>query len=327
MSKPKVLITRNFFNEAIDLIKTVAQVEVYPSEEDPIPRETLLDKVQDIDGLLPMLTDRIDEELFDRSRNLKVVSNYAVGYNNIDVNEATKRNIMITNTPDVLTDTTADCAFLLLMAISRRLVEVDNYVRDGKWVKAWGPKMLLGSDITGKTLGIIGLGRIGKAMIPRAQGFKMKVLYHDTSRDIKKEKELKIEYRSLDNILAESDYISLHVPLTDGTHQMINESRLKKMKKTAFLINTSRGPVIDEAALIKALKEKWIAGAGLDVHDKEPIQLDNPLLKLDNVILTPHIGSATIETRLAMAMKAATNLTKALKGEKPPDLVNPEIYR
>jgi len=327
LSKPKVLITRNFFNEAIDLIKTVAQVEVYPSEEDPIPRETLLDKVQDIDGLLPMLTDRIDEELFDRSRNLKVVSNYAVGYNNIDVDEATKRNIMITNTPDVLTDTTADCAFLLLMAISRRLVEVDNYVRDGKWVKAWGPKMLLGSDITGKTLGIIGLGRIGKAMIPRAQGFKMKVLYHDTSRDIKKEKELKIEYRSLDNILAESDYISLHVPLTDGTHQMINESRLKKMKKTAFLINTSRGPVIDEAALIKALKEKWIAGAGLDVHDKEPIQLDNPLLKLDNVILTPHIGSATIETRLAMAMKAATNLTKALKGEKPPDLVNPEIYR
>lgn len=327
MSKPKVLITRNFFNEAIDLIKTVAQVEVYPSEEDPIPRETLLDKVQDIDGLLPMLTDRIDEELFDRSRNLKVVSNYAVGYNNIDVDEATKRNIMITNTPDVLTDTTADCAFLLLMAISRRLVEVDNYVRDGKWVKAWGPKMLLGSDITGKTLGIIGLGRIGKAMIPRAQGFKMKVLYHDTSRDIKKEKELKIEYRSLDNILAESDYISLHVPLTDGTHQMINESILKKMKKTAFLINTSRGPVIDEAALIKALKEKWIAGAGLDVHDKEPIQLDNPILKLDNVILTPHIGSATIETRLAMAMKAATNLTKALKGEKPPDLVNPEIYR
>jgi len=327
LSKPKVLITRNFFNEAIDLIKTVAQVEVYPSEEDPIPRETLLDKVQDIDGLLPMLTDRIDEELFDRSRNLKVVSNYAVGYNNIDVDEATKRNIMITNTPDVLTDTTADCAFVLLMAISRRLVEVDNYVRDGKWVKAWGPKMLLGSDITGKTLGIIGLGRIGKAMIPRAQGFKMKVLYHDTSKDIKKEKELKIEYRSLDNILAESDYISLHVPLTDGTHQMINESRLKKMKKTAFLINTSRGPVIDEAALIKALKEKWIAGAGLDVHDKEPIQLDNPLLKLDNVILTPHIGSATIETRLAMAMKAATNLTKALKGEKPPDLVNPEIYR
>ena len=327
MSKPKVLITRNFFSEAIDLIKTVAKVEVYPSEEDPIPRETLLDKVQDIDGLLPMLTDRIDEELFDRSRNLKVVSNYAVGYNNIDVDEATKRNIMITNTPDVLTDTTADCAFLLLMAISRRLVEVDNYVRDGKWVKAWGPKMLLGSDITGKTLGIIGLGRIGKAMIPRAQGFKMKVLYHDTSKDIKKEKELKIEYRSLDNILAESDYISLHVPLTDGTHQMINESRLKKMKKTAFLINTSRGPVIDEAALIKALKEKWIAGAGLDVHDKEPIQLDNPLLKLDNVILTPHIGSATIETRLAMAMKAATNLTKALKGEKPPDIVNPEIYR
>ena len=325
LPKPKVLITRNFFDEAINLVKTVANVEVYKSENDPIPREILLDKVQDIDGLLPMLTDRIDKELLDKSRNLKVVSNYAVGYNNIDVEEATKHGVMVTNTPDVLTDTTADCAFLLLMSISRRLVEVDKYVRDGKWVKAWGPKMLLGSDITGKTLGIIGLGRIGKALVPRAKGFKMKILYHDIFRNKEAENELGVEYRSLDDILAESDYISLHVPLMDATRHLIGEPELKKMKKTAYLINSARGPIVDEKALTKALEQRWIAGAGLDVHTKEPTDPNNPLLKLDNVIVTPHIGSATTETRLAMAMRAATNLTTALKGKKPQDLLNPKV--
>jgi len=325
LPKPKVLVTRNFFDQAIDLIKKVAEVEIYPSEDDPIPRDVFLDKVHDITGLLPMLTDRVDKELLDRGKSLKVVSNYAVGYNNIDVNEATKHKVLVTNTPDVLTDTTADCAFMLLMAISRRLVEVDKYVREGKWVKAWGPKMLLGSDITGKTLGIVGLGRIGQAMVPRAKGFKMKVLYHNRNPNPELEKELGVEYRSFDDILAESDYISLHVPLNDATYHLINEKALKQMKNTAYLINTSRGPVVDEKALAKALKEKWIAGAGLDVHDKEPTDPNSPLLKLDNVIVAPHIGSATIETRLAMAMKAATNLTAALKGERPPDLVNPEV--
>ncbi|MCB2172324.1 D-glycerate dehydrogenase [archaeon] len=326
MPKPKVLVTRKFFDEAIDLIKTVADVEIYPSDEDPIPREVLLDKVQDIDGLLPMLTDKVDQTLLDRGKRLKVVSNYAVGYNNIDVNEATKHGVMVTNTPDVLTDTTADCAFMLLMAISRRLVEVDKFVREGKWVKAWGPKMLLGSDITGKTLGIIGLGRIGKAVVPRAKGFNMKILYHNRNPDPDAEK-LGVEYRSMDEILAESDYISLHVPLNDKTKHLIGEPELKKMKKAAYLINTSRGPVVDEKALTKALKEHWIAGAGLDVLYEEPTNPKNPLLKLDNVIVAPHIGSATIETRLAMAMKAATNLTAALKGEHPPDLLNPEVLR
>jgi len=326
MPKPKVLVTRKFFDEAIDLIKTVADVEIYPSDEDPIPREVLLDKVQDIDGLLPMLTDKVDQTLLDRGKRLKVVSNYAVGYNNIDVNEATKHGVMVTNTPDVLTDTTADCAFMLLMAISRRLVEVDKFVREGKWVKAWGPKMLLGSDITGKTLGIIGLGRIGKAVVPRAKGFNMKILYHNRNPDLEAEK-LGVEYRSMDEILAESDYISLHVPLNDKTKHLIGEPELRKMKKTAYLINTSRGPVVDEKALTKALKEHWIAGAGLDVFYEEPTNPKNPLLKLDNVIVAPHIGSATTETRLAMAMKAATNLTAALKGEHPPDLLNPEVLR
>lgn len=326
MPKPKVIITRKFFDEAIDLIKTVADVEIYPSEEDPIPRDILLDKVQDIDGLLPMLTDRVDQTLLDRGKNLKVVSNYAVGYNNIDVTEATKHGVMVTNTPGVLTDTTADCAFMLLMAISRRLVEVDKFVREGKWVKAWGPKMLLGSDITGKTLGIIGLGRIGKAMVPRAKGFNMNILYHNRNPDPEAD-ELGVEYRSMDEILAESDYISLHVPLNDKTKHLIGEPELKKMKKTAYLINTARGPVVDEKALTKALKEHWIAGAGLDVLYEEPTNTNNPLLELDNVIVAPHIGSATIETRLAMAMKAATNLTAALKGEHPPDLLNPEVLQ
>lgn len=326
MPKPKVLVTRKFFDEAINLIKTVADVEIYPSEEDPIPRDILLDKVHDIDGLLPMLTDRVDQTLLDRGKNLKVVSNYAVGYNNIDVTEATKHGVMVTNTPDVLTDTTADCAFMLLMAISRRLVEVDKFVREGKWVKAWGPKMLLGSDITGKTLGIIGLGRIGKALVPRAKGFNMKILYHNRNPDPEAEN-LGVEYRSMDEILDESDYISLHVPLNDKTKHLIGETELKKMKKTAYLINTARGPVVDEKALTKALKEQWIAGAGLDVLYEEPTNPNNPLLELDNVIVAPHIGSATIETRLAMAMKAATNLTAALKGERPPDLLNPEVLQ
>lgn len=327
MSKPKVLVTRNFFDQAIEHIKTVAEVEIYPSEDDPIPREILLEKVQHVDGLLPMLTDRIDQELLDRGKHLKVVSNYAVGFNNIDVPEATKHGVMVTNTPDVLTDTTADCAFMLLMSISRRLVEVDKFIRDGKWVKAWGPKMLLGSDITGKTLGIIGLGRIGKALVPRAKGFKMKILYHDYYRNTEAEKELGVEYSSFDEILAESDYISLHVPLTTETESLMGETEFKKMKKTAYLINTSRGPVVDEVALAKALKEKWIAGAAIDVHRKEPTDPDNPLLKLDNIIVTPHIGSATNETRLAMAMRAATNLTAALKGEKPRDFLNPEVLK
>ncbi|MCW4011749.1 MAG: D-glycerate dehydrogenase [Candidatus Bathyarchaeota archaeon] len=326
MPKPKVLVTRKFFDEAINLIKTVADVEIYPSEEDPIPRDILLDKVHDIDGLLPMLTDRVDQTLLDRGKNLKVVSNYAVGYNNIDVPEATKHGVMVTNTPDVLTDTTADCAFMLLMAISRRLVEVDKFVREGKWIKAWGPKMLLGSDITGKTLGIIGLGRIGKAMVPRAKGFNMKILYHNRTPD-PEAINLGVEYRSMDEILAESDYVSLHVPLNNKTKHLIGETELKKMKNTAYLINTARGPVVDEMALTKALREKWIAGAGLDVLYEEPTNPNNPILELDNVIVAPHIGSATIETRLAMAMKAATNLTAALKGESPPDLLNPEVLK
>ena len=325
MPKPKVYVTRQFFDEAIDLLKSVADVEIYEGENDPIPRELLMEKIKEVDGLLPMLTDRIDGELMDQGKNLKVVSNYAVGYNNIIVPEATERGVIVTNTPGVLNDSTADCAFMLMMAISRRLVEVDKWVRNGNWVKAWGPKMLLGSDITGKTLGIVGLGRIGQEMVPRAKGFKMNVIYHNRTPSPEKEKNLDVEYREFDDLLKEADFVSLHVPLNDRTRHLIGERELKLMKPSAHLINTARGPVVDEKALIKALKEKWIAGAGLDVFYNEPTEHDNPLLELENVIVAPHIGSATTDTRLAMAMKAATNLVAALKGEKPPDIVNPEV--
>jgi glyoxylate reductase len=326
LEKPKVYVIRQFFDEALNIINKVASVEVFEGENDPVPRELLLSKVRDIDGLIPMLTDSIDKELFDAAKKLKVVSNYAVGYNNIDIKEATKRGIMVTNTPEVLTDTTADCTFTLLMAVSRRLVEVDNFIRRGHWIKAWGPKMFLGSDIHGKTLGIVGLGRIGSTLAKRASGFDMKVIYNDSIRNKEKESSLNVEYREFEDLLKEADYVSLHVPLLNETKHLIGEKELRLMKSSAFLINTSRGPVVDEKALNEALKEGWIAGAALDVFEHEPIQHDNPLLSAENLIVTPHIGSATRETRLAMAIKAANNLSTALIGKRPLDLVNPDTY-
>jgi glyoxylate reductase len=323
--KPKVYVTRQLFPEAIDILKKVADVEVFEGEDNPVPRDILLEKVKDVVGLLPLLTDSIDSELMEKAKYLKVVSNYAVGYNNIDVEEATKRGIRVTNTPGVLTDTTADCAFALLMAISRRIVEADKYIRNKEWIHAWGPKMYIGADIHGKTLGIVGMGRIGSAMVPRAKGFNMNVIYYDCIRHPEKEEDLGVTCTELEYLLSESDFVSLHVPLTPETHHMINEEQLKKMKPTAHLINTSRGPVVNEKALYKALSKGWIAGAALDVHEKEPTDHDNPLLNLDNVILTPHIASASVETRTKMAVMAAINLAAVLQGEEPPNLVNPKV--
>ena len=327
MSKPKVYVTRQLFPEAIDILKKAAEVEVFEGEDNPVPRDLLLKKVKDVEGLLPLLTDAIDPELMDHAKNLKIVSNYAVGYNNIDVEEATKRGIRVTNTPGVLTDTTADCAFALMMAISRRIVEADKYIRNKQWIHAWGPKMYMGSDIHGKTLGIIGMGRIGSAMVPRAKGFNMDTIYYDCIRHPEKEKELGVTCTELDYLLTESDFVTLHVPLTPETHHMIDEEQLKQMKPTAHLINTSRGPVVNEKALYKALKNGWIAGAALDVHEKEPVDSDDPLLTLDNIILTPHIASASVETRTKMAVVAATNLAAVLTGDEPPNLVNPEVKK
>ncbi len=327
MARAKVFVTRKLFDEAISLIEEYADVEVYESEEEPAPYDLILEKVRDIDGLLCLLTDKIDARIIEAGERLKVISNYAVGYDNIDVEVATKRGIYVTNTPGVLTETTADLAWAILMAIARRVVEADKYVRAGRWVHAWGPKMMLGSDVHGKTLGIVGLGRIGSAVARRAKGFNMRVIYYDVFRREDLERELGLEYKPLEELLKEADYVTLHVPLTKETYHLIGERELDLMKPTAYLINTSRGAVIDQKALYKALKERRIAGAALDVFEKEPIDPDDPLLELDNVVLTPHIGSASIETRKKMAMIAAENLVSVLRGVEPPNLVNPEVRR
>lgn len=325
MVKPKVYVTRQLFDEAMEFLEHHTDVEVFEGVDNAIPRELLLSKVRDVDGLLPLLTDTIDSEVMDAGKNLKVISNYAVGYNNIDVETATKRGIYVTNTPGILTDTTADCAFALLMAAARRISEADRHVRAGKWVHAWGPRMFIGTDVNGKTLGIVGLGRIGTAIAKRAKGFEMKLIYSDVNRRRDLEDELDISYRSYKDVLSEADFLTIHVPLTEATHHMIGEEQLSTMKKTAYLINTSRGPVVDEDALYKALRDGVIAGAGLDVFEEEPIDPTSPLLRLDNVILTPHIASASRETRTKMAVTAAINLVAVLQGRYPPNLVNPEV--
>jgi glyoxylate reductase len=326
MKKFKVFVTRKILEEGLNMLRERYDVEV--SDYDGIiPREMLLEKVKGADALVSLLTDNIDAEVMDAAGpNLKIIANYAVGYNNIDVEEATKRGIMVTNTPGVLTETTADFAWTLLMAIARRIVEADKFVREGKF-RGWEPMLLLGTDVFGATLGIVGFGRIGQAMARRALGFNMRVLYYDNSRiDEQLEKELKATFVDLPTLLKESDFVTLHVPLTKQTHHLIGEKELKMMKKDAYLINTARGPVVDEKALVKALKEGWIKGAALDVFENEP-EIEPELLKLDNVVLAPHIASASYATRSKMSVMVAENIIKALNGEVPPNLVNPEVLQ
>jgi len=324
MKKPKVYVTRELPKKALDMISAECEMEVNPHDR-VLTREELERAVQGIDGLLCLLTDRIDAELLDFNPDLKVIANYAVGFNNIDVKACTERGIPVSNTPGVLTDTTADFAWTLLMATARRLVEADRFARAGKY-EGWGPMMFLGGDIYGQTLGVIGMGRIGQAFAKRACGFDMKVIYYDAFRlTPEKEKELNIEYRELDDLLKEADFVSIHVPLIPETRHLIGERELKIMKETAYLINTARGPIIDEKALVEALKNKEIAGAGLDVYENEP-ELATGLVELENVTLAPHIASASIETRTKMAVMAAENLLAGLKGETMPNIVNPEVF-
>ncbi len=323
--KPKVFITRRIPEEGLEILKEVADIKVWEGELPP-PRDVLLNEVEEVDGLIPLLADKVDGELMDKAKHLKIVSNYAVGFDNIDVSEATKRGLMVTNTPGVLTDTTADLAFALLLAVARRVAEADRFVRAGKWT-TWGPLLLLGKDVHGATLGLIGLGRIGCAMAKRARGFGMKVLYYNRTRKEQAEKELGIEYVELETLLKESDFVSLHVPLTKETKHLINKETLGIMKTTSMLVNTTRGPVVDEAALYQALVNKEIAGAALDVMDPEPPQGDSPLFDLDNVVIVPHIGSASEATRAKMAVIAASNMVAGLKGEVPQHLVNKEVLR
>ncbi len=322
--KPKAYITRLIPQAGLDMVMEFSETKVW-REELPPPRELLLKELQEVEGLLCLLTDRVDAELMDAAPRLKVISNMAVGYDNIDVKAATERGIAVGNTPGVLTETTADFAFALLMAAARRIPEATRYVKKGRW-KTWGPTLLLGQDIHGATLGLVGLGRIGSGVAKRATGFEMRILYHDVVCREDLEKELGLTFVDLDTLLQESDFVSLHVPLTEETYHLIGPRELEIMKPTAILINTSRGPVVDQRALYEALRSGQIAAAGLDVTDPEPIDPHAPLLSLDNCIVVPHIASASVATRTKMATMAAQNLIAGLKGEMPPHCVNPELF-
>jgi len=327
MAKPKVYVTRELLERGMKIIRERFDVEVWP-QYGPPPKEEIIRKVRDVDALVTLLSDKIDAEVFEAAPKLKIVAQMAVGYDNIDVAEATKRGIYVTNTPGVLTETTADFAWALLLAVARRVVEADRYVRTGQWEVSWHPSMLLGRDVYGATLGIIGAGRIGRAVARRAKGFKMKIIYYDVvPMPPEDEKELGARLVDLDTLFREADFVSIHVPLTKETYHLVNEDKLKLMKKTAYLINNSRGSVVDEKALYKALKEGWIAGAALDVFEQEPTPMDNPLLKLDNVVVAPHISSASYETRSRMAEMVAENLVAFFEGRQPPNLVNPEVLK
>lgn len=327
MAKPKVYVTRELPERGIKIIKERFEAEVWP-EYGPPPKETIIEKARDVDALVTLLSDKIDAEVFDAAPKLKIVAQMAVGFDNIDVAEATKRGIYVTNTPGVLTETTADFAWALLMAVARRVVEADRYVRTGQWKVDWHPSMLLGRDVYGATLGIVGAGRIGTAVAKRAKGFNMKILYYDVMpMHPEIEKALEAKRVDLDTLFKESDFVSIHVPLIKETYHLVNEEKLRLMKKTAYLINNSRGPVVDEKALYKALKERWIAGAALDVFEEEPTPMDNPLLKLDNVVVAPHISSASHETRSRMAEMTAENLVAFFEGTQPPNLVNPDVLK
>ena len=324
MSKPKVFITRAIPEKGFEIIRDFCDVDLWPDELPPT-RDELLQHVRGVDGLLCLLTDRVDSEVMDEAGSqFKAISNLAVGFDNIDVNAATTRKIPVGNTPDVLTDATADFAFALMMAVARRIPEAERYVHEGKW-KTWGPMILLGVDLKGATLGLVGFGRIGQAMARRAVGFDMNVIYYDPGEK-KQDATIQATRVDFETLLKESDFISLHTPLTPDTRHLINTEALSKMKPNAVLVNTSRGPVVDMDALYETLKEKRIFGAGLDVTEPEPLPLNSPLLTLDNIVVVPHIASASQATRDKMSLMAAQNLIAGLKGERLPNCVNPQVY-
>ncbi|MFZ5909856.1 MAG: 2-hydroxyacid dehydrogenase [Chloroflexota bacterium] len=350
MPKPKVFVTRVIRDKGLDLVKEACQAEIW-QEELPPTREVLLERVRGVDGLLCLLTDRIDAEVMDAAGpGLKVISNHAVGFDNVDVAAATARGIAVGNTPGILTDATADMAFALMMAAGRRVVEAEKFLRAGKW-KTWGPSLLLGADFAGATLGIIGFGRIGQAVAKRATGFDMRILYYDPNvsftassapglpgptgsagaGDMPGKHGLldpldKAVSTDLDTLLAESDFVSIHVPLTPETRHLVDADFLSKMKPDAVLVNTARGGVLDQDALYETLKARRIFAAALDVTDPEPLPLDSPLLELDNCLIVPHIASASVQSRDMMALLSAQNLIAGLRGERLPHCVNPEVY-
>jgi glyoxylate reductase len=319
----KIFVTRKIPEQGLNLLKKHFDIEVFSYNRIPTKNE-IINGLRDKDGLLCLLSDLIDKDIINSEPKLRMISNYAVGYDNIDIKTATKKGIPVSNTPGVLTDATAEMTWALLFSIARRIVEADKFTRDGKFT-GWAPMLMLGQDITNKTLGIIGSGRIGTAVAMKSKGFNMNILYLSSHTNEIIENELNAKKVDLSYILKESDFISLHVPLTDMTYHLISEKELKMMKKTAVLINTSRGSVIDEKALIKALKEKWIFGAGLDVYEHEPM-ISEELKNLKNVVLQPHSASSTFNSRIQMAIMAAENMIAGLKGHVPPNCVNPEIF-
>ena len=325
MTRPKVFVTRHIGQKALDAIGAETDMEVWPLE-DPPPHDELKRRAADVQGLVTTIMDRVDRDLLDECRQLKVVSQMAVGVDNIDVAALTARGIPLGYTPGVLARATADLAFALLLAAARRVAETDRWVRQGYWKLAFHPTWWLGADVGGATMGIVGLGQIGLETAKRARGFEMRVLYSARSRKTEAEREHELEYADMASLLRESDFISLHVPLTPETRGLIGAEELVAMKPTSILVNTARGPVVDSKALYEALKQGSIAAAGLDVTDPEPIPSDDPLLSLDNVVITPHIGSSSTGARQAMGMLAARNLIAGLNGRPLVHCCNSEVY-
>ena len=325
MPKPRVFVTREIFSDALDDIRNKADLDLW-TDELPPPRDELIERATGVDGILCLLTDKIDREFMDAAGpRLKVISQIAVGFDNIDVHEATKRGIPVGNTPEVLTQTTADAAWALMLSAARRIGESERAARAGKW-RTWHPLHYLGQDIYGATLGIIGMGRIGFQVAKRSIGFDMNVIYHDVVRQDKYESQLPMEYVDMDTLLARSDFVSIHTVLNESTYHLIDARALSKMKPNAVVVNAARGPVIDPKALYEALRSGQISAAGLDVTEPEPIPVDDPLLTLDNCVIVPHIASASVSTRREMSRIAAANLLNGIAGERLVTCVNPEVY-
>ncbi|PAV28741.1 D-glycerate dehydrogenase [Virgibacillus profundi] len=316
MSKPIIYITRRIPDEIIEPYRETIDFRMWKKEDQPVPRDILLEEVAQADGLLCMLSDKIDKELLSKASKLKIAANLAVGFDNIDIEAAKQQEIIITNTPDVLTETTADLGFALLMATARRIVEAEKYIQKDQW-KNWSPYLLAGTDVHHKTIGIVGMGRIGEAIARRAKGFGMSILYHNRTRKYDSESELGATYVGFDQLLDKADFVVSVVPFTNETNKLFDQSAFSKMKSTAIFINISRGAVVDEDSLLEALKTKQIKAAGLDVFEAEPIRKSHPLLMLDNVVCLPHIGSASEETRTAMLQLCLDNITSVLQGKEP----------
>ena len=323
--RPRVFVTRQFFPEALEVLTGAADTEVWPDDEPPTP-EQLLEKAGEADGILTNIMDRIDADVFQAAHRLKVVSQLGVGVDNIDVAEATRRGVLVGNTPGVLAKATADIAFGLLMSAARRISEGDRWLRAGNWKMQYHPMVWLGAEIHGATLGIVGMGQIGVEMAKRARGFDMRVIYYSRTRKLELESELGMEYFEPSDLLSTADFVTLHIPLTQETRHFISERELRLMKPTAILINAARGAVVDSRALYTALKEGWISGAALDVTDPEPILPDDPLLTLDNLVITPHIGSASIDSRRRTCLLAARNVVAGIQGRRLEACANPEVY-